>query len=390
MSSSSSFADQDCGAEVHLDDVGGSMENVLPLDQKSMPICYAFSAAELLQTWRCSHGAPDCSSKMVSPVAVAVSAELWEINHGTAKSSGQPEAFWGYSRKQIQAAELFRGPYCDQGSIGSLNQESALNTYINELFALYKKRCIQAVSVFQSSGSPDPASIDQASCRLLDGQPLTHQSFEQLALDTQKCFEENGFPIELKQVETSLVSFNPLLLVEGEIQDSCRNNPVDVPSMPPMDFYSIKPQDGNEPDVDRMAKAKQAIAAEFDKLGKKAQPVFISYCADVVPEGRNFIPAYGADCSGHASLIIGRRKDPKTHACQYLIRNSWGKTCNRDTHKSHFSYHPDWECVQEKGDYWIDQDTLLRATLEIGGVENEGIGGLIPASYMSSRTAPAN
>jgi len=371
------------------------MEKVPPLDQKSIPICYAFSAAELLQTWRCSHGAPDCESRWVSPVSIAVNAELLEINRGTAKVSGpgsQGTAFWGYSRDQIQAADLFRGPYCDQNAIGSLDQDSAMNRDINEQFALYKKRCIQMVPLFGGTQSAE-SSIDQASCRMLDGQPLSHDSFKAFALSFQKCLAEDGLhdgsgvPIDVKQIETALTSSNPFLLVQGEIQDSCRQNTLQVPPMPALDFYSIKPDQGEEPDPAKTSKARQAIAAEFDKMGNRGQPVFVTYCGDVLAGGRRFLPAYGSNCSGaHASLIIGRRKNPKTQACQYLVRNSWGKTCNNDS-SNRYHYSPDWDCEKDKGDYWIDQDTLMSATLEVGGVENEGIGGLIPAAYMSSHSA---
>lgn len=390
LSATQVLAGEDCGTEVHLDDVGGSMENVPPLNQKSMPICYAFSAAELLQTWRCSHGTGDCQSQMVSPVSIAVNAELFEINHHTAKVTGdgaEQEAFWGYSRKQIGASDLFRGPYCDQVALGSLDQNSEWNRDINELFAIYRENCIHPVSMFQDAGS-DP--VAQVSCRLLDV-PFSPGSFDTLAHNMEKCLADDGLPVDMKQIETALVSSNPFLLIQGKIQETCQHNPVSVPPMPPIDFYSIKPKDGNEPDKDRTLKAKQAIAAEFDHLGKNGQPIFVTYCADVVPGGRSFVAAYGKDdCSGHASLIIGRRKDPKTKACQYLIRNSWGKTCNRDASKSHFAYHENWDCDQDKGDFWIDQDSLMNATLEVGGVEKEGIGGLIPKDYLSSQTPASN
>ncbi len=33
---------------------------------------------------------------------------------------------------------------------------------------------------------------------------------------------------------------------------------------------------------------------------------------------------------GHATLITGRRKNPDTGVCEYLIRNTWGKSCDED------------------------------------------------------------
>lgn len=35
-----------------------------------------------------------------------------------------------------------------------------------------------------------------------------------------------------------------------------------------------------------------------------------------------------AKTGGHATVIVGRRKSPDTGECEYLVRNSWGKSCD--------------------------------------------------------------
>jgi len=363
------------------------MQNVPVLDQGNLPICYAFSAAEMLQTWRCSHGALDCKNKQVSPVSIAVNAELLEVNHKTVQVTGptaKDSLFWGYNRDQISAATLFQGPFCDQGALQSISQTNELQTDIDHLFKQYKQKCVNAVSLFGNISSPDTAS-----CRLMDTQPLDHASFEFLAKEGQDCFSQLGLgaPVDLKQVEAALVNSDPLLLIQGQIVDTCKTHSVPVPSMPPLDFYDVRPTQGGEVDTTKTSEVKNAINSEFDKMGKAGQPIFVGYCADVLSAGRSYIPAFGKNCSAaHASLIIGRREDPKKPGvCQYLVRNSWGKSCDRKINDP-YSYHSDWECDTDKGDYWIDQDVMLKATMEVGGVENEGIGGLIPSSNLSSST----
>jgi hypothetical protein len=49
----------------------------------------------------------------------------------------------------------------------------------------------------------------------------------------------------------------------------------------------------------------------------------------------------------HASTVIGRRLNPKTNQCEYLIKNSWGNECPK---KSKI------ECID--GNLWVEKDVL--------------------------------
>ncbi len=86
-------------------------------------------------------------------------------------------------------------------------------------------------------------------------------------------------------------------------------------------------------------------------------PVGISYCANFLFKGKRYkkFSHKGSTntmalekCSGHASIVIGSRKNRKTNKCELLIRNSWGETCS--------PYSKDWEC--EKGQIWVDEETI--------------------------------
>lgn len=109
-------------------------------------------------------------------------------------------------------------------------------------------------------------------------------------------------------------------------------------------------------------KIRAVLDAELNKGLEKAYPIGIGYCSALFGEGRAFkTKVWGKkenDCGRHASLIIGRRRDPtNTNRCQYLIRNSWGNGCG--------AYHSDWECDGPKGSVWIDAETLGRATHDL-------------------------
>ena len=131
------------------------------------------------------------------------------------------------------------------------------------------------------------------------------------------------------------------------------------------------------------------------------QPLGIGYCGTVLKNGNGY-PGYtltstnkaacfpASDSNGnlirgdehHASLIIGRRKDPTTQRCQYLVRNSWNNVCETqlypDTLPPELRNDPDlptslqspalppvpiyakeWTC--EKGNVWVDQDVLVKS-----------------------------
>ena len=55
----------------------------------------------------------------------------------------------------------------------------------------------------------------------------------------------------------------------------------------------------------------------------------------------------------HTSSIIGRRFNPDNQKCEYLIRNSWGTSCER--------YRPQFTC--EAGNIWVDQNSLKKSLI---------------------------
>lgn len=62
----------------------------------------------------------------------------------------------------------------------------------------------------------------------------------------------------------------------------------------------------------------------------------------------------------HASSLVGRRWNAKTKSCEFLLRNSWGKTCN---------YNPAYTC--EPGGYlWIPQGDLIHGTFGFEYIKN--------------------
>ena len=79
--------------------------------------------------------------------------------------------------------------------------------------------------------------------------------------------------------------------------------------------------------------------SQVDEVINKGDILGIEYDAGIL---KNY--KYEKDfLNGHASSIVGRRFNPKTNSCEYLLRNSWGKGCS--------GYHNDYECIN--GHIWI-------------------------------------
>jgi hypothetical protein len=103
---------------------------------------------------------------------------------------------------------------------------------------------------------------------------------------------------------------------------------------------------------------------------EQGYPLGIGYCAGIFQYDRNtaMSKAFLIDspqgrqaqkgCSGHASVIIGLRTNPKTGRCQALIRNTSGESCQ--------GFARDWECTL--GQIWMDTDLLSQNTTDLVGL----------------------
>jgi hypothetical protein len=66
------------------------------------------------------------------------------------------------------------------------------------------------------------------------------------------------------------------------------------------------------------------------------------------------------DPSDHSSLVIGRKRDEKTGACMFLLRNSWGASCER-----YAGNESGYQCEADTGDLWIDAAKLASAVQDV-------------------------
>jgi len=76
-------------------------------------------------------------------------------------------------------------------------------------------------------------------------------------------------------------------------------------------------------------------------------PIEFAYDSTILDDPRG-----GAGRADHSSLLVGRRFNQKSGQCEYLVRNSWGKSCGY--------YNSGYTC--EGGNVWIPKATVLKGT----------------------------
>lgn len=86
---------------------------------------------------------------------------------------------------------------------------------------------------------------------------------------------------------------------------------------------------------------------------KKSRPVGIGFSDSFLREGRSSKTPKG----DHGGLIIGSRWSFNSSSCEFKLRNSSGKSCDR--------YHPDFRSGCENGDVWVRETDLSNSVFSV-------------------------
>lgn len=72
----------------------------------------------------------------------------------------------------------------------------------------------------------------------------------------------------------------------------------------------------------------------------------------------------------HGSIIVGRGTNPKTGKCEYLVRNSWGKTCEMPE-SADITCHKNCtgNSCRQSGHFWISETLLKKSLLEVSTLQ---------------------
>ena len=118
----------------------------------------------------------------------------------------------------------------------------------------------------------------------------------------------------------------------------------------PFRFNHLKDHWFSNEHVDYPKEKKQKYSTVNKNLAA-GHPMSIAYSSKVL-----YDPKAKRSKSGHASIILGQRFNPKNNKCELLLRNSWG-----DCGYAHKSY----ECNKKNGHIWLPRDALLKNTYGI-------------------------
>jgi hypothetical protein len=129
---------------------------------------------------------------------------------------------------------------------------------------------------------------------------------------------------------------------------ACANKRISAPAGLTMQGASNTGQDIVSPN---------GVLAQIDTQLNQKNPVAIMY-GSIALRDRHSPYMWAAD---HASIIVGRKWNPVTHDCDYLIRNSWGKGDSR-----YDSFYQ-----SEAGNIWVPKEEIFKSVAAIDYLQSQ-------------------
>jgi hypothetical protein len=338
---SSSFAAESAADEctpITLDSPGGTMEEIVARTPKIMQsggVCTFHAAAEMFDAWRTKYDAPVTNS--TSPLALAMQFSLRTGHHNFELTGGDANP---------NLHELLQYGGCPRENYNPLTGQDMDEYYYNEVSERFEALQASYAATVLSFTNPKPPGIWDVTTKI-----------EQLVLSFAAKYP--GYPlnksIDFAKLEGAFVLNDFVSFMNEMIPMNCANS-ARIFANKPYSVVEFVTKDGSS------APKLAVIHEELNRGLENAFPLGIGYCANVLDAGRAYKPISMANpnCGRHESLIIGRRPNPKTGICQFLVRNSWSR---------HSPYSSDWEKLPNMDHVWVDADTLVTAIHDITTVQ---------------------
>lgn len=321
-------------SEIRLDGVTGPFSR-LPVYNQSLGtemasnICYAITASQLMDAYKIVHG--DQSGSLSSPVSIALRTRLFE--------SVKPDSSRKLSYDDSDPLSFLIGG----GSIaGALN-------YNRDKPLCDQKWLDSYTTLLGNSDAGD--SIDKFVLGLVDGVKILapNRALIQMTLDrlTQKCA---GHVIDTKFPNVGEQSSPGGDFLEANYELVKKLQDPDLTS----DQRKTLVNEFNERfDPERKIQLfAQTINHELEKDGSTGIGIGYLYRALRSNGNRDSIGA-------HASVIIGRRINPVSTKCEYLVRDSFGMDCRAKDGTQRYEL----PCVN--GSVWVEARDLLKDTMNL-------------------------
>ncbi len=292
------------------------MEHVPVMDQDGLNMCRIYTATQVADAWRFSHGDRNYR-KRTSPMATG----LRQSKHDWLDFDSGTDNYGGY--------------HCDIVNYMRSTGGCAMNATVESLGGKSPKETLAYLGKFfeqNSSGRSDKKARSR-----------------ELSCELPKLGMPAGFIPSVEKIAL-LLNGDRDEFIRGVLTARCEGaNRIKISAAP----RCVTAQARFLSTAHNMAIINNALDQP------NPQPVKIGYCSNILKLGRAYsaplIPGVGTNCSFHASLIIGRRKNSRTGKCEFKLRNSWGTSCR--------FYSSDWTC--QGGNIWIDADKLAQSTGDI-------------------------
>lgn len=337
--------------EIRLD-TQGALASYPVFDQanasadRDMNICYAATAAHLIDTFRASQAKEEVRSSITSPWWVAVK---YSSNF---KSDENSDVQFGEPDKALEAIK--KEGMCSQEDLFGDKPTEEIIRFHSMLKEFY-------TSTMKSADVTEPAAPKLES--LLQKMEFIKDPTA-LAQISMNALKEKTFVRFLRT------------LFQGKCQGKIKTD----------SSYMVERIDTERKETPIEQKDEVIL-----QTLQKAQPIEVSLCSQVLRtldydgSKSNRPGKFKRNCMRHSMLVVGSR----THngQCQYLVRDTYGsQSCTRKRNGAPW-YHSSFEC--EGGQIWVPKENLLRNIWGMTRISPEATAS-IPAAAVIPAASAAN
>lgn len=357
--------ESECGP-VRLDQKGGSMEHVPPLNQGQRGTCYAATATQLFDAYRHRMNPKDRST---------TSSEYAALLYASDRARSNVDG--GLTNETLQL--LFEKGACDEEYFKKRRDLKEIEDILHASHTLKLK--LESSKILKNLIIDRPRQYNgldnySSSNHRISSQPNANISIAQHTYETApECLQDQVLPLgmnyqQILDLKDALFNQNHSELMSRIAKYSCPEKNLKKVSIKTPKIHTVEDEDMNiyhalknkydakkVPIIFKQHK-KQQNKRFTHKYLVKGMPVAIEYCSAKVLS-KSF-QDQNDNCGAHASLIIGRKFDRKKNACMLLVRNSWG-TISGALNKIKPVYNKDVAEIDNIGDganFWIKEDYL--------------------------------
>jgi hypothetical protein len=330
---------------VRLDQSGYAMENLSIKNQGGVPFCFAYSAAQLLDSYintfdQSAKRKSIQPEKEISAMAAAIDAGydarltyLQSLNYGGFVCEAVNSIIKHGACEEQETAKLFQDI---KGYSVSEENKSAFVNYYGEIFKGLNYRSPQVEALFSKLNRPV--------------NPKEQMTIFKLVVD-KICENKRQ---NLKKLKLSCVE--------------------------------MKRRSQGENSADHLL---QSLRARFQpsNVNGKTQPVAMKYCANFYTKGPEYSAVVGykdddkkilwqKDCMIHYSVVMGMKIN-ENGGRDYLIRDSYGKNCGGG------KMHPAFRC--EGGHVWVSEKVVAQNILQLDFLNSPNLNSTPSFEHIANR-----